>query len=272
VDLGPFGAITSLVVERQGELVTEQYESGDRDTLRNTRSCTKTVLSMLVGIAIERGVVSLDTAIAGRATVRELLTMSSGLDCDDWDERSPGNEELMYPTDDWAAFARSLPERVERTFSYCTAGVVLLGVELERLLGEALPAFASRELFRPLGIERFEWPQTPKGESSCAGGLLLRSRDLLALGRVALDPDEWTRLATSPQARIDEHIDYGFLWWMREIAGERTVYMTGMGGNRVHVFPESETVVVVTSQNFLRRDAHALSDALVAQVVSSPTI
>jgi hypothetical protein len=48
--------------------------------------------------------------------------------------------------------------------------------------------------------------------------------------------------------------------------------MTGMGGNRVHVFPESETVVVVTSQNFLRRDAHALSDALVAQVVSSPTI
>jgi CubicO group peptidase (beta-lactamase class C family) len=132
--------------------------------------------------------------------------------------------------------------------------------------------FASRELLRPLGIERFEWPQTPKGESSCAGGLLLRSRDLLALGRVALDPDDWTRLATSPQVRIDEHIDYGFLWWTREFAGERTVYMTGMGGNRVHVFPESETVVVVTSENFQRRDAHALSDALVAEVVSSAAV
>jgi CubicO group peptidase (beta-lactamase class C family) len=206
--------------------------------------------------------------IADRASVRELLTMSSGLDCNDWDEGSPGNEGLMYPTDDWAGFARSLPERPERSFSYCTAGVVLLGVELERLLGEPLPAFARRELFRPLGIERFEWPRTPRGESSCAGGLLLRSRDLLALGRVALDPDDWTRLATSPQARIDEHTDYGFLWWIREIAGQRTVYMTGMGGNRVHVFPETETVVVVTSENFQRRDAHALSDTLVAQLVS----
>jgi CubicO group peptidase (beta-lactamase class C family) len=270
MDLAPFGAITSLVVERRGEIVAEQYESGDADTLRNTRSCTKTVLSMLVGIAIERGVLSLDTLIARRATVRELLTMSSGLDCNDWDESSAGNEELMYPTDDWAGFARSLPERSERTFSYCTAGVVLLGVELERLLGEPLPAFARRELFGPLGIERFEWPQTPRGESSCAGGLLFRSRDLLALGRVALDPDDWTRLATSPQTRIDEHIEYGFLWWIREIAGRRTVYMTGMGGNRVHVFPEIETVVVVTSENFQLRNAHALSDALVTEVVSSP--
>lgn len=71
-------------------------------------------------------------------TLRDLLTMTSCLDCNDWDEASPGNEELMYPQQDWLAFGLGLPIRDERTFSYCTAGVVALGIGLERDVGEAL--------------------------------------------------------------------------------------------------------------------------------------
>ena len=56
--------------------------------------------------------------------------MSSCLDCNDWDDASPGNEELMYPQRDWLAFALGLPAREGRTFSYCTAGVVALGIGL----------------------------------------------------------------------------------------------------------------------------------------------
>lgn len=268
MNLEPYGRITSVLVERAGVLTDEVYADGDGETLRNTRSCTKTVLSMLVGIAIERGVLALETEIGGRATVRELLSMSSGLDCDDWDASSPGNEELMYPTGDWVGFALSLPERRERTFSYCTAGIVLLGAELERLLGEPLPAFARRELFEPLGIERFEWPTTPRGETSCAGGLLLRPRDLVALGRRALRPDAWTELATSPHARIDEQTEYGFLWWLRDLGGHRSVAMAGAGGSRVQVFPGLDTVIVVTSENFGMPNAHQLTDALVCSLVT----
>ncbi|HEY6963263.1 MAG TPA: serine hydrolase domain-containing protein [Gaiellaceae bacterium] len=270
MELAGFGAITSVLVERRGEIVLEQYETGAAETLRNTRSCTKTVLSLLVGIAN----LPLETEVAPGIAAGDLLTMSSALDCDDWDDASPGNEELMYPTADWAGFALALPRREERTFSYCTAGVVLLGVELERRLGEPLTEFARRELFAPLGIERFDWPRTPHGETSCAGGLALRSRDLLALGRLVLPrtdgpvPRAWLDESTSPRVRIDERLEYGYLWWIGEFAGHRSVFMSGAGGSRVHVFPELDTVVVITSENFGRRDAHDLSSALVTRILS----
>lgn len=284
MDAARFGAITSVVVSRGGEVVLEQYEDGDASTLRNTRSCTKTVAGMLLGIAIERGLVAGVGATLGELledvpedkraiTLQELLTMSSCLDCNDWDDGSPGNEEEMYPRDDWVGFALGLPLRSERTFSYCTAGVVTLGVALERAVGGSLADFARLELFEQLGIERAEWQRTPRGQTSTAGGLLLTSRSLLALGELYLRggdgvvPHEWVDASTRPHARIDPETEYGYLWWLKTYAGARSFFMTGMGGNRVHVFPELELVVVITSANFGRRDAHALSDRLVVELL-----
>lgn len=285
MDLSPYGEITSVVVARGGEIVCEEYFEGDADTLRNTRSCTKTVAGMLLGIAIERGIVpGVETPLADLLgepappiTLRDLLTMSSCLDCNDWDDGSPGNEELMYPQEDWLAFALGLPLREERTFSYCTAGVVALGIGLERALAEPLPAFARRELFEPLGIDRAEWQRTPRGQTSTAGGLLLTSRALLSLGRLYLDggrglvPHAWVEESLQPHARIDDEIEYGYLWWLRTYAGEPGYFMTGMGGNRVHVFPGQELVAVITTANFGRRDAHELSDRLVVEQILTST-
>ena len=254
---------------------------GDAETLRNTRSCTKTVAGMLLGIAIERGIVDgVDARLedllgepAPPITLRELLTMSSCLECNDWDEESPGNEELMYPQEDWLGFALGLPLRETTGFSYCTAGVVALGIALERALGEPLSDFARRELFDPLGIERAEWQHTPRGETSTAGGLELTSRSLLRLGELYLKegeglvPREWVAESIRAHARIDDETEYGYLWWLKEYAGERTFFMTGMGGNRVHVFPGRELVAVITTTNFGRRDAHALSDRLLVEEI-----
>jgi CubicO group peptidase (beta-lactamase class C family) len=288
VELGGYGAITSVLVSRGGRIVTEEYAEGDAGTLRNTRSCTKTVTGMLTGIAIGRGLVAcVETPIVAlleapdadprkRAiTVRDLLTMRSCLDCNDWDAASPGNEELMYPQEDWAGFALGLPVREETGFSYCTAGVVLLGVALERAVGGSLPEFARRELFAPLGIAEAEWQHTPLGQVSTAGGLLLTSRSLLALGELYLRsgdgivPRTWVDESLEPHARIAEDIEYGYLWWLRRYRGERCFYMTGMGGNRVHVFPDLDLVAVITSANFDRRDAHTLSDRLLEEQILS---
>jgi CubicO group peptidase (beta-lactamase class C family) len=284
VDLSAYGEITSVVVSRGGDVIIEEYAEGDTGTLRNTRSCTKTVAGSLLGIAIDRGIVpGVETPLPDLlgepgppVTLRDLLTMSSCLDCNDWDDSSPGNEELMYPEEDWLAFALALPTREDRTFSYCTAGVVALGIGLERALGEPLSAFAQRELFDPLGIDRAEWQHTPLGQTSTAGGLLLTSRALLALGELylrggnGLVPFAWIAESVRLHARIDAETEYGYLWWLKSFAGERSFYMTGMGGNRVHVFPESDRVVVITTTNFRRRDAHALSDRLlVEQILSS---
>jgi CubicO group peptidase (beta-lactamase class C family) len=280
--LAEFGAITSVVASRGGEILLEEHLDGGRDSLRNTRSCTKTIVGSLLGIAIERGLVAgvhaRLTQLLGRETgdrakdtitLRDLLTMSSCLECNDWDDASAGNEERMYPTDDWVGFALGLPVREARSFSYCTAGVVSLGVALERALGEPLPVFAERELFAPLGIDRWHWPQTPRGESSAAGGLELTSRALHDLGRAHLErqlvPPAWLDDSMAAQTRIDAETEYGYLWWLRSFGGHRSTYMTGMGGNRVHLFPELDAVAVITSTNFGRRDAHALSDRLLVE-------
>lgn len=276
MNLTAYGEITSVVASQNGEIVIEEYADGDRDTLRNTRSCTKTVAGMLIGLAIERGVVAgVDVRIEellGQAgppvTVRDLLTMTSCLDCNDWDQASPGNEERMYPTEDWLGFVLDLPLRATTGFSYCTAGVVALGIALERALGEPLSDFAQRELFAPLDIERADWAKTPRGGISTAGGLQLTSRSLLRLGELYLHrgeglvPQEWADESVRPHARIDETTQYGYLWWLKEFAGQRCFYMTGMGGNRVHVFPDPQLVAVITTTNFGRPDAHALSDHL----------
>jgi CubicO group peptidase (beta-lactamase class C family) len=191
VDVSGYGEIASVVVSGGGYVAVEEYFDGDAETLRNTRSCTKTVAGMLLGIALERGIVagvdaSLDSLLGQPAppvTLRDLLRMSSCLDCNDWDEDSPGNEELMYPQEDWLGFVLGLPLRDERTFSYCTAGVVALGIGLERAVGEPLSVFAQRELFDPLGIDRADWQHTPLGQTSNAGGLLLTSRALASTTR-----------------------------------------------------------------------------------------
>jgi CubicO group peptidase (beta-lactamase class C family) len=198
VKLSEYGQITSVVVSERGEIAVEEYAEGGAETLRNTRSCTKTVAGMLLGIAIDRGIVDgVDARLedllrepAPPVALRDLLTMSSCLDCDDWDDASPGNEELMYPQEDWLGFALGLPLRETSSFSYCTAGVVALGIALERALGEPLSDFARRELFGPLDIERAEWQHTPRGETSTAGGLELTSRSLLRLGELYLREGE----------------------------------------------------------------------------------
>jgi CubicO group peptidase (beta-lactamase class C family) len=199
---------------------------------------------MLLGIAIDQGVVDgVDSPLA------ELLG-----------EPAPG-------------FALALPLRQSRGFSYCTAGIVALGIGLERPLGEPLCEFARRELFAPLGVECAKWPRTPRGETSTAGGLELTTRSLLRLGELYLHageglvPADWVTESIHPHARIDADTEYGYLWWLKEFSGERCFYMTGMGGNRVHVFPKRELVVVITSANFGRRDAHALSDRLLSEQV-----
>jgi CubicO group peptidase (beta-lactamase class C family) len=241
---------------------------------------------MLCGIAVQRGLVEgvdvplvelLDTDVddprKAAITLRDVLTMSSCLDCNDWDDASPGNEERMYPQKDWVAFALDLPVRESGGFSYCTAGVVALGAALERAVGGSLQDFARRELFCPLGIDRAEWQTTPLGQVSTAGGLLLASRSLLALGELylrggdGLVPSAWVDESIRPHARIDESTEYGYLWWLRRFGGEDCFFMTGMGGNRVHVFPALGLVAVITSANFGRRDAHDLSNRLLEEQI-----
>jgi len=311
---GEFKKTTSVLVQVDGKTLFEGYYNGaDAATLHNTRSATKTITGMLVGLALDRGFLPSVAAPVlpyfrdreplanpdprkAKITVEDFLTMSSLLECDDWNEFSRGNEERMYVVEDWVKFTLDLPIKgfpgwtakpadspYGRSFSYCTAGVATLGAVLERATKRPVPDFARETLFAPLGIEKAQWQFTPLGTAMTGGGLGLTSRDLATLAQLYLDggrrggktivPEAWVRESIRPHARIDEETEYGYLWWLKAFAPasggppQRAFFMTGTGGNKVFAFPDLRAVVVVTTVNYREKDAHPLTERLLTEHV-----
>ncbi|MCI4668821.1 MAG: beta-lactamase family protein [Bacteroidia bacterium] len=294
-------------------LVYESYYNGsDYSTLHNTRSVTKTVAGTLIGSLIKDQKLGSEREFASKyshpkniqnpdkrkdsITIEDLLTMSSLLECDDWNEFSRGNEERMYLVEDWVKFywdlpMKGFPEWVSkpedseygRSFSYCTAGVVVLGDIIHQISGD-LEAYSKQALFDKLGITNYHWQMIPSGIPMTGGGLGLQSRDLLKFGQLYLNKgkwgteqvvsEEWVAKSTSPKANIEmgERIDYGYLWWITKFGNEKAFYMTGTGGNKVAVFPELELVVVLTSTYYRggrashKQTASLLSDFIVPEI------
>ncbi len=255
IGAGTYKQITSVIVAHGDSVLYERYfDTAGVEALRNTRSATKTITGMLVGAAVDRGLLRAESPVLPffkdrlpvanpdprkeRITVEDFLTMSSLLECDDENEFSRGNEERMYLVEDWVKFTLDLPIKgfpdwqpkpeqspYGRAWSYCTAGASTLGPLLERATGQSVPAFAQAVLFKPLGIESVKWQFQPLGSAMTGGGLQLRTRDLLKLGQLYLNngrwqghqviSEAWVRRSVSPHAHAREDTDYGYLWWLQ---------------------------------------------------------
>ena len=309
---GKFVKIGSVLIARHGRLVYDEYFDGGADTLRDTRSATKSVTGILVGIAIDakelRGVDARVLELLperaarlqnpdprkSRITVEDLLTMSSPLECDDWNDASRGNEERMYLVEDWAQFILDLPIRGRmrvgetappppfgRYFSYCTGGVFVLSEVLTRTTGMRTDRYAQARLFDPLGIRNVSWVFSPRGVPQTGGGLRLSSRDLLKIAQLYLDggrwqakqivSEAWVKASTTPHAQIDEQTNYGYLWWLKSFGPEgkthAAFFMTGNGGNKVVAIPDLDLAVVITSTNYNTRGMHEQTEKILDDYV-----
>lgn len=266
----------SLLVARHGRLALERYFGGaDAATLFDVRSVTKSVVSMLTGIALRDQVLpSVDAPVAGYLsplyvlddasrgiTVRHLLTMTSGFQ---WNEDNVAEYNLWIVADDHVQYLLDRPHASPpgTQFTYNSAAVHMLGVVLQGAAGTPLPPYARDRLFAALGIDAVVWEPLDRGTVNGGSGIQLRGRDLLKLGQLYLQrgwsaersvvPESWVDDTTRPRFAwrndygAQKSVTYGMLWWVSD-ASPAAFFAWGYGGQFVYVVPGRDLVVVATT-------------------------
>ncbi len=295
-----FKNITSIVVIKNEKLLLEEYFNGSgRDSLQDTRSVGKTFASALMGIAIQEGFIKSEyqhlkefydiksfenySPRKDSVTIKSLLTMSSGFDGNDQDSESPGNEENMYPTDNWVKFTLNLPmteNKIGKNWNYFTAGVVITGDILDKSLPQGLKDYADKKLFQPLGIKNYKWQLTPQQKPSLAGGLRMRAIDFATFGQLYKNKGIWngkTILNTNWIKKsftnyFTDHKDfegYGYLFWRKIYKmGNKNLeayQCSGNGGNKIIIFADIPVVMVITATAYNQPYAHSQTDKMVEE-------
>lgn len=292
-----FPKTTSVLIVNGDDIVFEHYyDGGGPKVLNNTRSATKSVTALAIGAAIADGAIPSvdarafdylkdlapfknDNAAKRAITIRDLLTMSSALDCNDSDRDSPGNEENMYPLKYWARWAADLPTDAAAagTWRYCTAGTVLLGHVIQNAVGEPVDRYIDRRILRPLGITERNWFYSKSGEALTGGGLELKARDLAKLAELVLHHGDWRGEQIVPASFIDDALTihkranaeqgYGYLFWEREYhtacGDAEGWYMAGNGGNAIVMLRKLNAAIVVTRTRYNTRGMHEETTKLI---------
>lgn len=318
---GKFREVHSLLVYRHGRLVFEEYFTGHRyrwDGPRHhgepvdwkgsmphcTHSVTKSIISACIGIALDRGFITsvhqsifdylpehrhLDTNGKEKITIEHLLTMTSGLEWDEWSAplSSPKNDivGIWFTEKDPVTFIleRPLKSGPGTRFNYSGGNMILLGEIIRHASGMNIDEFSTRYLFSPLGIDSQYWRlRFENGVFETGGGLDMTPRDMAKIGATFLNGGVWNgnRIISvhwvdkSATAFPGNHgIDipgedsgkkgYSYSWWIKTYTrpgGKLSMYSAGgWGGQHIIVLPELDAVIVFTGGNFVtRRPPHKI--------------
>jgi CubicO group peptidase (beta-lactamase class C family) len=262
----------SLLVSHRGTLVLERYLNGRRATQHaNVKSVSKSVISALVGIAIEQKLISsVREPIASyfadllradanaekrKITIEDLLTMRAGLE-----STSGRNYGAWVTSKNWVQFALSRELEIEpgTEMEYSTGNTHLLSAILTKATKQSTWDYAQRVLAKPLGFSLARWPQDPQGIYFGGNEMLFTPRQLVTFGELYLHrgrhgdrqvvPSRWIDESFVPRGQSDFNNQlYGYGWWMREFAGEQAFFAWGFGGQYVFILPRLQLVVVTTS-------------------------
>jgi CubicO group peptidase (beta-lactamase class C family) len=284
--------IQGILIARHGKLAFEEYFYGfDGDRTHDMRSASKSITSVLAGIAIDKGAAfSMNSPVLplfrypsvanpdprkSRITVGALLSMQSGLACDDNDDNSPGNEDRMYAQTqqlDYYKFALDLPMAAEPNSGaavYCTSGINTVGGVIRNSTGSSLVDFFARNFAQPLDIASYHLNLSPNGDAYMGGGAYLRPRDALKLGQLYLSHGTWNgrrvvsarwvqlstqRHSTFAATNYASAHGYGYGWHLFTAhVGNRSYaeYMAqGNGGQLIVAIPDLDMTVEFTAGNY----------------------
>jgi CubicO group peptidase (beta-lactamase class C family) len=262
----------SLLVSHRGELVVERYFNRRRaDQPANVKSVSKSIVSALVGIAIEQGHIPsvrepIDTYFAEmlRAgaeppkrtiVVEDLLSMRSGLQ-----STSGRNYGAWVTSPNWVRYVLSRPMETlpGSEMEYSTGNTHLLSAVLTKATKKSTWQYGQEVLAKPLGFSLARWPQDPQGIYFGGNDMLLTPRQMVAFGELYLNrgrvndrqvvPGSWVDQSLVPRSKSDFNDQmYGYGWWMREFAGEQAYFAWGFGGQYIFIVPRLQLVVVTTS-------------------------
>ena len=275
--------IHSMLIIRDGSIVLDAcfYPVTPGGTVHDVASVTKSITSVLIGIAIDQGfiksveqlllshfpertIANLD-ANKEKITIENLLTMTSGFSCG----YQPGEKEHseMFTSEDWVQYVLDLPmvRGPGQEYAYCSGNSHLLSAILTEATGMSMLDFAQKHLFSPLGIDEVIWPADPQGITRGWGDIHLHPRDLAKIGYLFLNNGLWEGkqlvnaawVEKSTQIQVDGAVktntfvrpgrDYGYAWHLvSEGPFSGMYYAAGRGGQSLTVLPDANIVTVIT--------------------------
>lgn len=278
----------AFLVARRGKLVVEEYFRGTNpDVPHETRSASKSLMSVLAGAAAQRGYpvrasMPVYETMYGQAaaeqveprkraiTLEHLLTMSAGLDCDDNDDSSPGREDTMNEQTaqpDYYRFMLDLKMIRDPGAKavYCSGLPHLAGGVVEKATGRWLPDLFRELVATPLQFRTYGLRLTPTGGAYMGGGTRVLPRDFLKMGQLMLDEGrwngrqivsrEWVARASAPLYDVEDYkLRYGYLFWVVDYPwNDRTVrayFASGNGGQIIMTIPTLDLVLGFFGENY----------------------
>ncbi len=308
IQQGEYGLMDHFLLIRNGKIVVDKHYIQDYKTiaqrydtarhlynydhpdwhpyyqytdLHSLQSVSKTVTSLLLGIAMDEGlVIPLDSTVLPlfkdydfdrsdarkkAITLRNLLTMQSGID---WDESTLYADDslndctVMERREDWIHYVLNRPMDTipGTTWVYNSGLTMLLGKIVAISTGKRLDQYAEEKLFGPLGITDYYWKKTPREEIDAEGGLYLTPHDLAKLGYMVLQKgrwgdtqivsEDWISQSVQRSVRLNNRMAYGFQWWIAINDDQAFSYeMHGYGGQYLQVIPEYNVITVINGWN-----------------------
>ena len=276
--------INSVRLVKDNVLILEEYfNKRSIDQQQDLRSSSKSIRSILLGIALDKGFIDdvndpiskylkthqpkkkLDPRKAD-ITIANLITMSTGLECNDWDRKSKGQEDRVYKKKDWIQYTLDLPmvNNPGEVSNYCSMGVVILAEIISQASGMSIDQFADKYLFAPLGIENVSWGHTSEKKVIASGKRLnMTPRDMAKIGQLILNKgmwkeaqivsQKWVEKSISPKTTITG-IHYGYLWWKLPFFVKDKLHLstaaTGNGGQYILIFHEINMIAVFTGSAY----------------------